>query len=237
MPDTVMSAITLRFGGVSGSSFGSNNFAVHVGDDPSSVATNRRNLLTQIGGLKTPLWLDQVHGTTIVDADQSQDGVMADGSYSRKQDRVCLVMTADCLPILFCNRRGNQVAAVHAGWKGLSKGIISRAVSVFGDPSQVLVYLGPAIGSDAYEVDEHVRTAFLNFADESNYADLLSQAFRPKKDRFMLDLYKLAKIQLSQLGVHSIYGGGRCTFSDEKSFFSHRRDGITGRNASMIWLR
>jgi YfiH family protein len=237
MPNTVMSAVTLRYGGVSSFPFGSNNLAAHVGDDPSSVASNRRNLLAQIGGFKSPLWLDQVHGTTIVNADESQDGIMADGSYSRKQNRVCLVMTADCVPILLCNRHGDQVAAVHAGWRGLSKGIISRAVSLFGDPSDVLVYLGPAIGVDAYEVNEDVRRSFLNVADESNYADRLSQAFKPIKDRFMLDLCELAKIQLNYLGVQSVYGGNCCTFSDEKSFFSFRRDRMTGRNASMIWLR
>ena len=129
------------------------------------------------------------------------------------------------------------MAAVHAGWRGLSKGIISRAVSLFGDPSDVLVYLGPAIGVNAYEVNEDVRRSFLNVADESNYADCLSQAFKPTKDRFMLDLCELAKIQLSYLGVQSVYGGNCCTFSDEKSFFSFRRDRMTGRNASMIWLR
>ncbi len=236
-PNTVMSAVTLRYGGISSSPFGSNNLAAHVGDDPISVASNRRNLLAQIGGFKSPLWLDQVHGTTIVDADESQDGIMADGSYSRKQNRVCLVLTADCVPILLCNRRGDQVAAVHAGWRGLSEGIISRAVSLFGDPSDVLVYLGPSIGVDAYEVHDDVRRSFLNVADERNYADRLSQAFKPIKDRFMLDLCELAKIQLSHVGVHSVYGGNCCAFSDEKSFFSVRRDKITGRNASMIWLR
>tara|TARA_A100000164_G_C21824609_1_gene732196 strand:+ start:231 stop:995 length:765 start_codon:yes stop_codon:yes gene_type:complete len=236
VPNTVMSAITYRFGGMSSSSFGSNNLATHVGDDPRSVASNRRNLLAHIGGIKSPLWLNQVHGTSIVDADECQDGIIADGSYSRKRGRVCLVMTADCVPILLCNRRGDQVAAVHAGWKGLSRGIISCAVSLFRDPSQVLVYLGPAIGADAYEVDEHVRRVFLDVVDERNYGDRLSQAFKPKKNRFTLDLRELAKIQFSQLGVHSVYGDDRCTFSDEKSFFSYRRDTITGRNASMIWL-
>ena len=236
-PKTVMSAVTFRYGGISSFPFRSNNLAAHVGDDPSSVASNRRNLLAQIGGFKSPLWLDQVHGTTIVDADESQDGIMADGSYSRKQNRVCLVLTADCVPILLCNRRGDQVAAVHAGWRGLAKGIISRAVSLFGDPSDVLVYLGPSIGVDAYEVNEDVRRSFLNSADESNYADRLSQVFKPTKDRFMLDLCELAKIQLSHFGVHRVYGGNCCTFSDEKSFFSVRRDKMTGRNASMIWLR
>ena len=236
-PKTVMSAVTLRYGGISSFPFGSNNLAAHVGDDPSSVASNRRNLLAQIGGFKSPLWLDQVHGTTIVDADESQDGIMADGSYSRKQNRVCLVLTADCVPILLCNRRGDQVAAVHAGWRGLSKGIISRAVSLFGDPSDVLVYLGPSIGVDAYEVNEDVRRSFLNSADGSNYADRLSQVFKPTKDRFMLDVCELAKIQLSHFGVHQVYGGNCCTFSDQKSFFSVRRDKMTGRNASMIWLR
>ncbi len=233
-PGNVRSAITLRSGGFSCGPYASNNLATYVGDDGASVARNRQRLREQLQLPADPCWLDQVHGTDVIRAGDGLAGSRADGSYSQQSAIVCAVLTADCLPVLLCNLAGDQVAAVHAGWRGLASGILSTAIASFDSPAeQILVFLGPAIGAEKFQVGEDVRQAFLvRAADRA----LVERCFHSQGDRYLADLYALARIELQRLGVERIYGGWYCTSSDASRFYSHRRDLCTGRNASLIWL-
>ena len=179
-----------------------------------------------------PVWLQQVHSNQIVCADTAAVGASADGCWANTAGKVCVVMTADCLPVLFCNRNGSEVAAAHAGWRGLHAGVITNAVSMLRSaPVDLLVWLGPAIGPQAFEVGPEVVQAFTD-SDRRNVS-----AFRQTDDRHWLcDLYELARIELSRLGITAVFGGGDCTFTDAERFYSYRRDGSTGRMASQIWL-
>jgi len=235
-PANVRAASTLRGGGVSVGPYSSLNLAAHVGDSAAAVSENRR-LLRQALRLPTePFWLDQVHGSTVVEAGASApaSAMRADASIARAPGRVCAVMTADCLPVLLCSRDGDRVAAAHAGWRGLAGGILDSTVASLGLPGEeLLAWLGPAIGPAAFEVGDEVRVAFL--ARDSGHAE----GFRTNaRGRWMADLYMLARRELAYLGVRAVYGGegsGWCCFSDESRFFSYRRDGQTGRMATLIW--
>lgn len=241
-PAGVRSAISLRTGGVSQGEFASANLGTHVGDDPDAVAKNRDLLCNTLQLPSRPVWLEQVHATDIIKLAETTDPHFlhrADGSYTDSSDRVCVVMTADCLPVLMCNRQGTRVAAVHAGWRGLSAGILRRAVSLFEQPAEeILCYLGPAIGPERFQVGSEVKAAFIDLARNASHLQLIEAAFRPDtNNRFLADIYVLAKAELNTCGVTAIYGGGFCTVSDEERFYSFRRDGRTGRNASLIWLQ
>ncbi|MFL3647309.1 MAG: peptidoglycan editing factor PgeF [Cellvibrionales bacterium] len=227
----------MRSGGFSGGLFSSNNLATHVGDNADSVAHNRRQLQVNLGLPSVPHWLDQVHGVDVICADAPAVGNRADGSYSRRSATVCAVLTADCMPVLLCNQAGDQVAAVHAGWRGLAAGILQNAVASFDQPAeQILVFLGPGIGADEFEVGSDVRQAFMATAKDTASRFLVERAFRTRGDRYVADLYALARIKLQSVGVGHIYGGNCCTVSDGRRFYSYRRDLYTGRNASLIWL-
>lgn len=234
-PPQVRAFSTTRAGGVSEGSFAGLNLALHVEDDPQNVLQNRRQLLSHIKLDQSPLWLEQVHGQTVVDVSSVTLGQLpqADASMSQSvQAGACVVMTADCLPLLVCNRQGDRVAAIHAGWRGLAEGVIESTITAMQQPpEQLLVWLGPAIGPQAFEVGEDVREIFLRQHHQSEAAFVEN---RPA--HYMADIYQLAKIRLSLLGIESVYGGGYCTFNDADQFFSYRRDGKTGRQASMIWL-
>ncbi len=231
-PANVRALTTLRNGGYSQGPYASFNLGAHTGDDLKAVDRNRRLLSDCFSLPGEPVWLQQVHGSRIVHAPAAAAGAEADGSWSGTPGTVCAVMTADCLPVLICDRAGSRVAAAHAGWRGLHAGVISRAVSALGcDPSALMVWLGPAIGPKAFEVGEEVRQAFV----DSNNRN--SSAFAPGRERhWMCDLYRLARIELADLGISAVYGGDECTFSDPQRFYSYRRDGETGRMASLIWL-
>lgn len=231
-PANVHALVTLRTGGYSSGSYASFNLADHTGDDAAMVLRNRALLREHFSLPAEPIWLQQVHSNRILLARPDTAGVEADGSWTSKLGSVCAVMTADCLPVLICNRQGSQVAAAHAGWRGLQAGVIANAVSMLeSDPSELMVWLGPAIGPQAFEVGAEVVQAFTDSHD-----DTLS-AFSQTDDRHWLcDLYALARLELSRLGVTAIFGGTECTFMDEQRFFSYRRDGTTGRMASLIWL-
>lgn len=246
-PAGVLTAITTRVGGVSAAPFEQNNLALHVGDNPEGVMANRRRL-AQSTGVAHWQWLQQVHGTAVVPAQKSGPVQEADGSYTQTPGLACVVLTADCLPVLLCNRSGTQVAAVHAGWKGLAAGILAAAVTTFDDPpDQVMAFLAPAIGPQHFEVDQPVLDAFepmrQTFGPEqpSSQPDQLWQAlFQPvahKPGHFLANLYGLARWQLHGLGVTGVWGGQSCTFSEEGRYYSYRRDGLTGRFASAIWLQ
>ncbi|MCQ9376490.1 peptidoglycan editing factor PgeF [Methyloversatilis sp. XJ19-49] len=227
-PPGVHAAVTTRLGGVSQPPFGPFNPASHVGDDPAAVAANRALLRACLPA--EPLWLDQVHGADVADADRDRTAC-ADASVSHQPGSVCAVLTADCLPVLFCNRQGTVVAAAHAGWRGLAAGVLSRTVERMGCPaSDILAWLGPAIGPDAFEVGPEVKDVFAARLARAE------DAFRSGEgDRLFADIYRLARLELAQAGVQAVYGGGLCTVGQAGLFHSFRRDGRTGRMASLIW--
>ncbi|MGR9052979.1 MAG: peptidoglycan editing factor PgeF [Gammaproteobacteria bacterium] len=228
-PGNVFAATTLRLGGVSRAPYASLNPALHVGDDAACVMENRRLLREGLKLPAEPVWLEQVHGACAVDAALLDEPVAADAGFSREPGIVCAVMTADCLPLLLCTADGRAVAAVHAGWRGLLAGVIGNAVAALGDANP-LVWLGPAIGPDAFEVGPEVRQAFIDRNPAYDRAFLRHQG-----NKWLADIYRLARIYLAGIGVEKVYGGDRCTVTESDHFFSYRRDKITGRMASLIW--
>ena len=228
-PARVKACVTTRAGGVSLAPFDSFNLAEHVEDDLQAVTHNRQCLSTLIGC--SPAWLRQVHGVAVADADPAVVAE-ADASWTAKVGVACAVLTADCLPVLFCDRAGSRVAAAHAGWRGLAAGVLEATLAALAVPaSEVLVWLGPAIGPQAFEVGSEVREVFLGTDPQA------ASAFVPSANagRFMADLYALARLRLAACGVPSVYGGGFCTVSDPR-FYSYRRAARTGRFASLVWL-
>ena len=230
VPANVRALQTTRNGGVSQAPWASFNLGDHVGDEPAAVAANRAALRAHLPA--EPLWLTQVHGTVAVDANQRPEIREADAAFARQPGSVCVVMTADCLPVLLCDRQGTVVAAAHAGWRGLLAGVLESTVAAMNvQPGDLLAWLGPAIGPRCFEVGDEVRNAFVA---ESPAADL---AFMPQQPgKWLCDIYLLARQRLQGMGVTAISGGGLCTVSDGERYFSYRRDGVTGRMASLIWL-
>ncbi len=231
-PANVRAAVTTRAGGASRAPYDTFNLATHVGDDPAAVRENRARLRAALLLPAEPVWLKQVHGVVMVDAAQNGVEPEADGAFATQPGAVCAVLTADCLPVLLCNRAGTKVAALHAGWRGLAGGVIEAGVKVLGVPgSELLAWLGPAIGPASFEVGPEVRVAFIQHDAQA------AQAFRVARDgKYLADIYQLARIRLQRLGVTAVYGGGFCTVTDSARFFSYRRDGATGRMAALIWL-
>jgi hypothetical protein len=240
LPASVGALSTTRRGGVSlssyddGSGAGGLNLGMHVMDSPLHVQENRSALRTALPA--EPAWLEQVHGTVIVDAAGLGDMPEADASFTTASNTVCAIMTADCLPVLFCDRLGRVVAAAHAGWRGLAAGILERTVARMraAGADEVTTWLGPAIGPEHFEVGEDVLQAFV--AHDLN----ASNAFKPIEGRdgkYLADIYMLARIRLRHAGVQRINGGEFCTFEDMRRFYSYRRDKVTGRMASLIWLK
>ena len=234
-PRAVRALLTTRRGGVSCAPYASLNLGDHVGDDRSAVAANRALLRGALVGSGDPRWLAQVHGTRVVNAASCSPGnspVQADASFAREQGVVCAVMTADCLPVLFCDEDGSVVAAAHAGWRGLLAGVLEATVAAMGVAAPTLLaYLGPAIGPRAFEVGDEVRSAFVAVDGA------LAAAFKPAlPGKWLADIYLLARLRLAALGLVRVYGGDFCTYRDVERFFSYRRDAQTGRMASMIWL-
>lgn len=221
--------MTVRTGGVSRAPWTSFNLGDHVGDDPTHVATNRAQLRRQLPA--EPAWLRQVHSARVVEAGHAPTPE-ADASFSRETGKVCAVLTADCLPVLFCDRAGSVVAAAHAGWRGLADGVLEATVAAMQvAPGEVLAWMGAAIGPQAFEVGDEVRAAFVAQHPEA------AAAFVPHAPgKWLADIYALARTRLGHAGVEAVYGGGRCTFNEADAFYSYRRDGVTGRMASLIWL-
>ena len=230
-PPGVRVISTLREGGVSAGCYRSLNLGDLVGDDAAHVAENRRRLRDAACLPSEPSWLNQVHGVTVADLDQTRGARSADASATRQIGRVCAILSADCLPVMLAAESGEVVAAAHAGWRGLAAGVIEATVQTLGLPGgQLLAWLGPAIGPEHFEVGAEVREAFLAHDHTAEAAFRLNS-----RGRFMADLGLLAKLRLERLGIRRIYGGGYCTHADADRFFSHRRDGKTGRQASLIW--
>ena len=229
-PPGIRAASTLRVGGASTGRYESLNLGSHVGDKPESVSENRNQLVTSLGLPSPPGWLTQVHGNSAVDAADS-DAPEADAGYTHESGVVCAVMTADCLPILLCKQDGSGIAAVHAGWRGLENGIVEASIDTLGSPN-LLAWLGPAIGPEAFEVGAEVRASFL--AKSKDYTTAFSAA---GQDKYLADMYQLGRITLIRAGVNvaDIFGGGWCTYHQPNDFFSYRRDHTTGRMATLIW--
>lgn len=229
-PKNVRALQTTRTGGFSAAPYDSLNLGDHVGDAPLMVERNRM-LLTPLLPSE-PVWLKQVHGTTVTDAGMTSCLPQADASITTHPGAVCAVMTADCLPVLLCDEQGSVVGAAHAGWRGLCDGVIEQTVHAMNVPPQSLMaWLGPAIGPQAFEVGEEVRAAFIERLAEA------SAAFAPGKGgKWYADIFLLARQRLQAMGVTRIYGGALCTYTDPQRFFSYRRDGATGRMGTFIWM-
>ncbi len=230
-PACVRAYATTRRGGCSGRDHASLNLSIRVGDDADAVAANRARLMQALALPHAPRWLQQVHGTRVVD-ESAPEGSQADGRYSLQTGAICAVQTADCLPVLLCDERGESVAALHAGWRGLAAGVLEAGVRALPvPPPRLLAWLGPAIGSAAFEVGREVRETFLA-ADAGAHACFTSG----RESRWQADLYGLARRRLRQAGVDRIYGGHYCTHTQSDWFYSYRRQTVCGRMASLIWL-
>ncbi len=233
-PAHVKALTTTRNGGFSVGTYSSFNLSNLVGDEPGNVRRNRALLRDVLKLPSDPLWLTQVHGNRVIDAFDAAPGEEADGCVTGTPGVVCAVLTADCLPIFICDRRSTRIGILHAGWRGLAAGIVEEGLRKIQLPTgNLLAWLGPAIGSSAYEVGDEVRQKFVSLDRE------LAESFTPvpgRKGHWLADLYDLARRRLRAQGVHSIYGGLRCTLRERQLFFSHRRDGGCGRMASLIWL-
>jgi len=241
-PPRVRAAFTLRTGGVSAPPHRSLNVGTHVGDSPEAVRENRRRIAVRLSLPAEPAWLQQVHGTQVADvddprtretsSDQGTIGPVADAAVTRCYDRVCVIQVADCMPVLFAVRDGSAVGAAHAGWRGLASGVLEATVRHLGaHPSQLIAWLGPAIGPSDFEVGPDVLAAFTDTDADASFA------FVPNaRGRWQCDLYALARRKLNAIGLTAVYGGGWCTFADAERFFSYRRDGQCGRMAALIWM-
>lgn len=229
-PTKIKSFVTTRLEGVSQGVYSGFNLGDHVGDSAVDVAQNRTRLREELPG--DPLWLKQVHGATVAYADHLKELVEADAAVAHRANTVCAVLTADCLPVLFCAADGSAVGAAHAGWRGLSRGILEQTVEMMEYlPQQMMAWLGPAIGPSAFEVGDEVRAIFV--------ADLPQSAAAFKgigAGKWLADIYTLARLRLQRVGVTQIYGGDLCTYKDAERFYSYRRDGVTGRMASLVWI-
>ena len=233
-PKGVRAAFTTRAGGVSVAPYDSLNVGAGVGDSDEAVAENRRRVSQRLQLPSEPVWLEQVHGTEVVVVGAIADRLAsprADASVSHSAGYVCAIRVADCIPVLFAARDGSVVGAAHAGWRGLAGGVLEATVGQLGvPPSQLMAWMGPAIGPDHFEVGEDVLKAFLA-KDGGAGAAFVSNP----RGHWQCDLYLLARRALAALGVHETYGGGWCTYADARRFFSYRRDGQCGRMAALIW--
>ncbi len=232
-PANIHALVTTRTGGVSESPWDSLNLATHVNDSADAVQQNRTRLRQALSLPVEPHWLSQVHGTTVVDVSLTGHEAEADAAIAFDTAQVCVVMTADCLPVFFCTRAGDRVAVAHAGWRGLLAGVLEATVKKLKvEPSDLMAWLGPAIGPKAFEVGNEVREAFVSV--DAGCAG----AFVEGSDagHFYADIYKLARVRLNRMGVTKVSGGEFCTYSDKERFFSYRRDGQCGRMASLIWI-
>jgi polyphenol oxidase len=232
---------TCRTGGVSvtpyddGSGAGGLNLADHVGDQIDCVWRNRALLRKNLPN--EPQWLTQIHSSTVLNLDEAPTGLVADACITSKKEVICAVLTADCLPVLFCDAKNSVVGAAHAGWRGLADGVLEKTVMAMqnsgADPGQIYAWLGPAIGPSKFEVGAEVRARFVD--DDNDAAAAFVGSINTEK--FYADLYRLARIRLQRAGLRRISGGQHCTYSEPEKFYSYRRDGVTGRMASLIWMK
>ena len=241
-PATIHTLVTTRQGGISSSPYDSLNLGDHVGDQPPLVIANRQILRKQLPA--EPLWLKQIHSIQVstpkIRQQSSSTLIEADAAVTNIPDEVLVVMSADCLPVLFSNANGTVIGAAHAGWRGLCGGVLENTVSEMlklapqSSANDLIAWMGPAIGPESYEVGEDVVGRF----QECRLHDM-QKCFLPianKPGKYLADIYQLARDRLKKVGVVAIYGGDQCTVQDGERFFSYRRDGVTGRFASLIWI-
>lgn len=227
--NNIHAAVTLRTGGLSQGIYRSLNLADHVNDGPEKVIANRKIMSKMLNLPSEPIWLQQVHGNRVIKAEKSIQLRSADASYTELTNTVCAVLTADCLPILLASKDGTKIASIHAGWRSLLTGIVANTINHLGT-IDMIAWLGPAIGINSFEVGEEVRYNFIKKNAK------FTQAFKEKNEaKYLADIYQLATIELASVGITQIFGGGFCTVTDEQRFFSYRRDGETGRMATLIW--
>lgn len=238
-PDNVSAYTTLITGGYSTGEFGQFNLASHVDDEKAAVKANREKLKNDLNLPSEPVWLDQVHSNKVITLEAQTSAVagamqpvpQADASTTQLPNIVCVVLTADCLPVFFCNQAGTEVAVAHAGWRGLHSGVLSNTLQAMKSPiSELQVSMGPAIGPEVFEVGAEVKSAFIDKDDVNRNAFTAN-----RKDHFLCDIYQLARNELQSIGVNSITGGNHCTYTEEHKFYSYRRSNTTGRMASLIW--
>ena len=228
---TIKAFASTRCDGFSRGAYQGLNLGCHVGDDLSIVQKNRDCLIRQTDMPSAPVWLNQTHSTLVVEQSLPTDQVLdADGISTHIPGVVCSVMTADCLPVLLTNVQGTQVSAVHAGWRGLANGIIENAIDQF--DGQVMAWIGPAIGPSAFEVGEDVRNAFVSALPAASEAFVLTR----KQGKWLANMNLLVQQRLNRAGVEQVYFSNLCTYTDPQRFYSYRRDGVTGRQASFIWI-
>lgn len=234
VPKNIHAFTTIREGGVSLAPYLSFNLGDHVGDDKSAVKTNRTLLVEKFGLPQKPIFLTQTHSTRVLQLPYSEQNLEADAVYTNVPNQVCVVMTADCLPVLFTTTSGNEVAATHAGWRGLCDGVLEETVKYFqAKPEDIIAWFGPAIGPKAFQVGIDVVEKFVAVDEKAKLA------FQPdaiEDGKYLSNLYQIATQRLNNLGITQIYGGNHCTFNEKEKFFSYRRDNQTGRMASVIWF-
>lgn len=247
-PKNVRAYVTTRVNGFSHASFSSFNLAAHVGDDEMAVLKNRRKLRDDLSLPNEPCWLNQQHTTNVIEVTSPEIinnfATPADAAFTCMPNHICVALTADCLPLLLCDKRGTLVAAIHAGWRGLADGIVETTLREIAaktgvSAGELLIWLGPAIGVHAFAVGEEVFCAFTESGDKMCDKMSVATFVRVAVDKWLANIYALAKIRLMRCGVlpENIFGGDFCTFHNSELFFSYRRDGgITGRMASLIWL-
>lgn len=234
VPKNIYAFTTTREGGVSLAPYFSFNLGDHVGDNKNAVKTNRTLLVEKFGLPQTPIFLTQTHSTRVIHLPYSGQNLEADAVYTNVPNQVCAVMTADCLPVLFTTASGNEVAAAHAGWRGLCDGVLEETVKYFqAKPEDIIAWFGPAIGPTAFQVGIDVVKQFVAVDEKAKLA------FQPdaiEEGKYLGNLYQIATQRLNNLGITKIYGGNHCTFNEKELFFSYRRDNQTGRMASVIWF-
>lgn len=232
VPKQIKACVSTRLGGVSEVPYQGLNLGAHVGDLIEHVQANRAELQHLSGFSGEVQWLNQVHSNIALELPTALADRTADASYTHQANTVCAVLTADCLPAIFTDKNGTQVAAAHAGWRGLCDGVLEETLKTFSNPTEVLVWLGPAIGPEAFEVGPEVRKAFMAVDAQAE------QAFKSSHNegKWLGNLYLLAKQRLALFGCEQVYGGDFCTFTDQERFYSYRRDGVTGRMATLIWI-
>jgi YfiH family protein len=249
-PTGVQAVMTTRLGGVSAAPWDSLNLGVHVGDSPAAVFENRMRVRREAGLPAEPVWLEQVHGTSVVvldagniprtvTAEQLMDSrrPRADAAVTRQAGVVCAIQVADCLPVLFASRDGSVVGAAHAGWRGLAGGVLGATIAAMDvPPDQITAWLGPAIGPQSFEVGDDVVAAFTATAHDDQRAQTEAAFVRQSNGKWLCDLFALAHLRLAAAGVTQVSGGGLCTVSDARRFYSYRRDGQTGRMAALVWI-
>lgn len=245
LPASIGALATSRDGGVSAAPYddgkggGGLNLGLHVNDDPEAVRANRERLQAWLPG--RPAWIAQVHGADVVDAVQvgpDRPVCTGDASMATSPGVVCAILTADCLPVLFADLNGNVVGAAHAGWRGLAGGVLGATVNAMraAGAGEITAWMGPAIGPDAFEVGQDVVDAFVA-AIEDDAARACFRDYPGRPGKYLADMFTLARLMLARDGVERVHGGGLCTASAPERFYSYRRDGVTGRQASLIWIK